>query len=238
MWQFVKEIFATKYCFAPSWTGSWIEGIHCLLPFPYPSCEPGKPCLGRKRVLKKSFKFSRVPRLCANGDVLLMPLRSENSYCRILNPLSWFNSEEMPLPRLLVVGSGPAGIQIVRNLYKDFQVILVEPKDWCQPPKKWKVVIFDEAKNWKEFFSIFFGQDYYGMILHHDSWSTWWLKTPMMSLEICRLEIEVSKFSFLGPSWGSPKLDGCTFPPLNSRITRTTMSLLQESYVVFAMQSI
>jgi len=38
----------------------------------------------------------------------------------------------MPLPRLLVVGSGPAGIQIVRNLYKDFQVILVEPKDYYE----------------------------------------------------------------------------------------------------------
>lgn len=36
------------------------------------------------------------------------------------------------MPRLLVIGCGPAGIQIVRNLHKDFEVTLVEPKDYYE----------------------------------------------------------------------------------------------------------
>ena len=102
----------------------------------------------------QSFKFSG-PRGCVPiGDVLLMPLRSENSYCRIFNPLSWLDSEEIPMPRLLVVGSGPAGIQIVRNLYKDFQVILVEPKDPFDVNPK-SGFFFWWSKNWKELKILF-----------------------------------------------------------------------------------
>lgn len=59
-----------------------------------------------------------------------MPLRSQ---CRVFNPFSWFGDDSIgEMPRLLVIGCGPAGIQIVRNLYKDFEVTLVEPKDYYE----------------------------------------------------------------------------------------------------------
>eukprot|EP00439_Symbiodinium_sp_Y106_P028164 s2148_g3.t1 len=57
-----------------------------------------------------------------------MPLRGGS--CRLFNPMGWFQeSEPEERPRLLVIGCGPAGIQIVRNLWQEFDLTLVEPKD-------------------------------------------------------------------------------------------------------------
>ena len=56
-----------------------------------------------------------------------MPVRS----CRMFNPLGWWE-EPRELKRLVVVGCGPSGIQIIRSLWKDFEVTLVEPKDYYE----------------------------------------------------------------------------------------------------------
>ncbi|OLQ03677.1 hypothetical protein AK812_SmicGene13349 [Symbiodinium microadriaticum] len=60
-----------------------------------------------------------------------MPLRGGS--CRLFNPMGWFQeSEPEERPRLLVIGCGPAGIQIVRNLWQEFDLTLVEPKDYYE----------------------------------------------------------------------------------------------------------
>lgn len=56
------------------------------------------------------------------------------SHCRVFNPLGWWQEEdpEKAGRRLLVIGCGPSGIQILRQLWKDFEVTLVEPKDYYE----------------------------------------------------------------------------------------------------------
>ena len=46
----------------------------------------------------------------------------ERSQCRVFNPLSWFGDDSRgEMPRLLVIGCGPAGIQSLRiEILDDF----------------------------------------------------------------------------------------------------------------------
>lgn len=237
MWQFVKEIFTTKYCFAPSWTGSWLEGIHCLLPFPYPSCEPGKPCPRSQtgsKIKASNFLGSRgcVPMVTFCLCPCALKIHIVGSW---IHWVGWIG-KRCPC-------HGCWSLVVVQQAFRLSEIFTRTSKwSWWSlrtdvNPQKSGKIFFDEANNWKElFFSIFFGKIIMAWfcIMILDQLDGWNFHDVPRDLQM----IEVSKFSFLGPSWGSPKLDGCTFPPLNSRITRTTMSLLQESYVVFAMQSI
>lgn len=70
--------------------------------------------------------------LAGGGAVALAGFHAQKSMQHALKRGSAGESGEDTKRSLLVVGGGPAGIQVVRQLARDFRVTLVEPKDYFE----------------------------------------------------------------------------------------------------------
>ena len=71
------------------------------------------------------------------------------SHCRVFNPLGWWQEEDPEKAGrwLLVIGCGPSGIQILRQLWKDFEVGVnqeLKTNEGCDSDRSpVKLVLFD-----------------------------------------------------------------------------------------------